>query len=389
MKTDLVLRFHEYKTMDGNGNQTSLSTRTLTACSPAPGSDECILTDASDYTIRNVVGGTDAYEPHRLCQQINAKVSVITDDEEDTRAATSVEGVSPITWDANLEMNDDVLQWNTIEQALCYFVFKLDEKTGCWKYVDNTTEGSLNLYNYGSGYYCVRAANQQGGLGTPTDPIQYIVSDPYELEIKQVGDVAGYGWTTLCLPFNAKKPDDVTVYAATAHNSSSATDLVTDFKMTLSEVSVVDSLKGYIVYGPVGTHTFHPTSKTCDKPTILSGNPNSESVSSANINCYVLANKTWGLGFYKFAGSYLAANRAWLPENMVGADSQQLLASGKKAISLVFASNATPVRLPTYQGNETGTSSENEYYNLSGQRIHKPSQPGIYIIRGKGKFVKK
>ena len=388
MKTDLVLRFHEYKTMDGNGNQTSLSTRTLTACSPAPGSDECILTDASDYTIRNVVGGTDAYEPHRLCQQINAKISVTTSD-EDTRTTASVEGVSPITWDANLEMNDDVLQWNTVEQALCYFVFKLNEKTNCWKYVDNTTEGSLNLYNYGSGYYYVRAANQQGGLGTPTDPIQYIVSDPYELEIKQVGDVAGYGWTTLCLPFNAKKPDDVTVYAATAHNSSSATDLVTDFKMTLSEVSVVDSLKGYIVYGPVGIHTFHPTSKTCDKPTILSGNPSSESVSSANINCYVLANKTWGLGFYKFAGSYLAANRAWLPENMVGADSQQLLASGKKAISLVFASNATPVRLPTYQGNETDTSSENEYYNLSGQRIHKPSQPGIYIIRGKGKFVKK
>ena len=390
MTTGLKVRFQEFRSMDADGNLVNLNTRSIAACTPAAGSYDCVLVDTTGYNIRNVVGGTDAYEPHRLCQQINAKSTSATDEERAAQAAQAVAGVKPIEWDAQLEMSDEILQWNRIEQALCYFVFKRDEDTDKWIYVANTTENSINLNSYGTGFYCVRAANQRGGLGKPTDAIQYIVSDPYTLEIKkQVGDVEGYGWSTICLPFNAKKPEDVTVYAATAHGSSSATYKVSDYKLTLSEVSVIDSLKGYIVYGPVGAHTFRPTSLTCDKATILKGNATENAISSTNINCYVMSNKTWGLGFYKFAGSTLAAYRAWLPEDMVKEENQQALASGKKAISFVFDDGTTAVRLPRHPGTSTeGTSSE-VLYNLSGQKVDKPSLPGIYISRGKGKVVRK
>ena len=73
--------------------------------------------------------------------------------------------------------------------------------------------------------------------------------------------------------------------------------------MTLTPVEIIDSLKGYIVYGAVGDHYFKSTSRTCDKSTILTGNPTDAAISSTNINCYVLAYKTWGLGLYKYPNS--------------------------------------------------------------------------------------
>ena len=390
MTTGLKVRFQEFRSMDGDGNLINLNTRSIAACTPAAGSYDCVLVDTTGYNIRNVLGGTDAYEPHRLCQQINAKTTTATEEERAAQEAQAVAGVKPIEWDAQLEMSDEMLQWNGIEQALCYFVFKRVETSGKWLYVANTTENSINLNNYGTGFYCVRAANQRGGLGKPTDAIQYIVSDPYSLEIKkQVGDVEGYGWSTICLPFNAKKPEDVTVYAATAHGSSSASDKVSDYKLTLSEVSVIDSLKGYVVYGPVGTHTFRPTSRTCDKATILRGNATEDAIPATNKACYIMANKTWGLGFYKFSGTTLAAYRAWLPEDMVKEENQQALASGKKAISFVFDNGATAVRLPRHPDTSAEGTSDEVLYNLSGQKVDKPTLPGIYISRGKGKVIRK
>lgn len=72
MNSGLVVRFHEYNSVDDSGTQIPLETRSLAACSPAPGSDDCILTDPTGYNIRNVIGGSDAFEPQELCKQIDA-----------------------------------------------------------------------------------------------------------------------------------------------------------------------------------------------------------------------------------------------------------------------------------------------------------------------------
>lgn len=371
MESNLMLRFHEYKSIDGADNMLSLVTRSLAACVPAAGSDDVILSDeqASGYTLRNVVGGTDGFEPNELCMQIDAASGAKADYDENHEV-----------WNDDIVLDDDILQWNKHTTALCYVVFKLNEATNKWEYIDNTTDTIINLADYGTGYYSVRAANQRGGLGAATKAIRYILQDPYKLEIKKVGDYkeegVDYGWTTICLPFNAKVPEEVNVYAATAHGKQTESDKVEDFIMTLTPVEIIDSLKGYIVYGAVGDHYFKSTSRTCDKPTILTGNPTDAAISSTNINCYVLAYKTWGLGFYKYTGATLAANRGWLPQDMVSKSNQETLNLGKRGISFVISDPTTGMSHPIY----TIETKDDAIYNISGQRVKSPIQPGLYIF---------
>ena len=366
-----LLRFHEYKSTDAADNMLSLVTRSLALYSPEPGSDDVILSDeqASKYTRRNVVGGTDGFEPNELCMQIDAASGAKADMDENHEV-----------WNDNMVLDDDILQWNKHTSALCYVVFKLNETTNKWEYINNTTDAIINLADYGTGYYSVRAANQRGGLGAATKAIRYVLQDPYKLEIKKVGDYkeegVDYGWTTICLPFNARVPEEVNVYAATAHGKQTETDKVEDFIMTLTPVEIIDSLKGYIVYGAVGDHYFKSTSRTCDKPTILTGNPTDAAISSTNINCYVLAYKTWGLGFYKYTGATLAANRGWLPQDMVSKSNQETLNLGKRGISFVISDPTTGMTHPIY----TIETKDDAIYNLSGQRVKSPTQPGLYIF---------
>lgn len=380
MTTNLLLRFHEYNSKDAAGNALSLATRSLASCSPAIGSDDCVLTDeqAKEYTLRNVVGGYDAFEPDKLCKQIDAASRTKGDMDDNNEL-----------WEDNIEIDNNELKWDAHTSALCYVIFKLNKDTGKWEYLENTTESSINLLPYGSGYYCVRAANQRGGLGSATALVNYESLSPYELNIKQTGDLTvdgqPYGWSTICLPFNAKVPNGVTAYAATAHNEQSTDKKVIDLKMTLTPVEVIDALEGYVVYGPAGTHQFSPTSRQCDKETILDGNSTDYAISSVNINCYVLANKTWGLGFYKYTGSTLAANRAWLPQDMVSLSDQEVLETGTRAITLVIEGGTAVMPHPVFMNDNTGEA----VYTLSGKRVDGAIPQGVYISRKKGKFLKK
>ena len=381
METGRTIRFHEYRSMDADGNLIPLSTRSLTACAPGAGSEECVISEqeAETYTKRNALGGSDGFEPDELCAQINAQSGIIAGGEA---------AENQIVWKDDIELEDNLLKWNQKDEALCYFLFK--KEADKWIYLENTTDNQVNLTESGS--YCVRAANQRGGLGGATKTIEYVVADPYELTIKKVegykeGDV-DYGWTTICLPFNAKVPEEVKAYAATAHDKEDAESKITDFTMTLTPVTVIDANKGYVVYGPaVGTHEFHPTSRKCDKATILKGNPDKEAIDKNNNNAYVLSYKnTWGLGFYKYTGSALAGNRAWLPKEMVSDGNQESLALGKRGITFTFAKGATPVLLPKKDEEEK----EAPIYNLQGQKVDPSSaHHGIFITRRKGKFYRK
>ena len=211
---------------------------------------------------------------------------------------------------------------------------------------------------------------------------------PYKLEIKKIEGYKEekYGWSTICLPFNAKVPEQVTAYAATAHNMSDSTSLIKDLTMTLTPVTVINANKGYVVYGPVGEYYFHPTSSESKAATILKGNPKYEAIPVENNKGYVLSYKsTWGIGFYKYNGSTLAANRAWLPKEMVNQSNQDNLALGKHSIRFAIAPGTTSINSPTLHKKD-----EKEIiYNLNGQQVDKTSaQGGIFISRQKGKFYK-
>ena len=376
-KTDLMLRFHEHNSMNAAGNKLSLNARTIALCVPATGSDECVLSDieAASYNVRNVLGGDDGFEPNDLCCQIDA-----------ASAANEDKDANSTTWNDNISIEDDLLTWDDEKMAMCYFVFKLDDGTGKWTYVDNITTTSYDLSKHETGYYCVRAANMRGGLGAATKSVWYKKLDPYVLTISQTGDemVDGkpYGWSTICLPFNARVPEEVTVYAATAHNSQSADDKVSDYLMTLTPVAVTDSLKGYVVYGPAGEHSFSPTSLTSGKPTILDGNATDAPLSALNIHCYVLADKNWGIGFYRFTGSYLAANRAWLPYSVVTDNMNESLSTNARAIRFEIAptSGISSVHY--------NTPLPDGIYTIDGKRVDSMTQQRVYVVKKNGKSSK-
>lgn len=377
-KTGLKVRFHENNSMNAAGNMLSLGARTIAACVPAFGSDECVLSDAEAawYNVRNVLGGDDGFEPNDLCCQIDA-----------ASAANKDKDANSTTWNDNISIEDNLLTWDDEKMAMCYFVFKLDEGTGKWTYVDNITTTSYDLSKLETGYYCVRAANMRGGLGAATKSVWYKKLEPYVLTISQTGDemVDGkpYGWSTICLPFNARVPEEVTVYAATAHNSQSADDKVSDYLMTLTPVTVTDSLKGYVVYGPAGEHSFSPTSLTSGKPTILEGNATDAPLSAINIHCYVLADKNWGIGFYRFTGSYLAANRAWLPYSVVTDNMNESLSTSARAIRFEIAptSGISPVHY--------NTPLPDGIYTIDGKRVDSMTQQGVYVVRKNGRSEKR
>lgn len=377
-KTNLMLRFHEHNSMNAAGNKLSLDARSIALCVPAAGSDECVLSDveAASYNVRNVLGGDDGFEPNDLCCQIDA-----------ASAANEDKDANSTTWNDNISIEDNLLTWDDEKMAMCYFVFKLDESTGKWTYVDNITTTSYDLSKLETGYYCVRAANMRGGLGAATKSVWYKKLDPYVLTISQTGDemVDGkpYGWSTICLPFNARVPEEVTVYAATAHNSLSADDKVSDYLMTLTPVAVTDSLKGYVVYGPAGEHSFSPTSHTSGKPTILEGNATDAPLSALNIHCYVLADKNWGIGFYRFTGSYLAANRAWLPYSVVTDNMNESLSTSPRAIRFEIAptSGISPVHY--------NTPLPDGIYTIDGKRVDSMTQQGVYVVRKNGRSEKR
>lgn len=384
MGSEMILRFHEYNTTDLNGNPVSLGTRSLAACSPAAGSDDCVLNkaQASNYTVRNALGGADAFDPQTLTKQIDA-------------ASGGVKDMNTYAWEDNIEINDDLLEWKNETMALCYFIFKKNGDK--WEYIANVAqkEGeeytSFNLYEHGGGLYCVRAANQRGGLGAATKEVNYVPSTAITLELKELKEgtpqyeqYRGHGWSTICLPFNSKVPDGLTVYAANGKAEFDKAVIADNYQLYLKSVDVLNGTDadgknyGYVVYGPVGTYEFRSSSKTSDVITILSGNPTSESIDRGNNNCYVMSNKTtYGLGFYKYTGATLAANRAWLPINMVDMNSQT---DASKAITF-FIVNDDDVTTAITTVDRVG---DDAIYNLHGQRIQRSQmrRGGVYIING-------
>ncbi len=77
------------------------------------------------------MGGSDAFEPQELCKQIDAKSGLPSKKDEELEDREKVDTENHIIWDRqHLVPDDDKLQWNDQKEALCYFLFKLDEE---WK----------------------------------------------------------------------------------------------------------------------------------------------------------------------------------------------------------------------------------------------------------------
>ena len=136
--------FAEYNSVDGNGVKVNTDNRTNVFTVngvPVTGNYNPVLTpeQAADYTIENVLSGTDKWNPLEIAEQIAAP--------------------------ANLIMGqDNTLNWDANQYAICYVVCrdgKLLGITTTASYVDTETLT-------GTHEYTVQAANAYGGLSTLT-----------------------------------------------------------------------------------------------------------------------------------------------------------------------------------------------------------------------------
>ena len=383
----LVLRFHEFGSTDANGALVDLSTRSLRASSPGAGSYAPVMTptEADEYTVHNALGGTDGYDPTIYTAQV------------------SMEG-------ANLTSVDRSLSWDGQSEALCYFIFRKTD-SGSDELFAITADTSYELDDAQIGRtFTVRAANQRGGLGEPSNEFTYEVHESYKLTLttsqqapiynSSTGENEDWSWSTVYLDYNAKAPviddggtiSDVYVYAVVD---------VTPISMTLKRVNILEKNQGYIVKGKPGTYTFAYTdsdgeyhdhtvavagslAESENRMSILDGTV--ETVSRAGKEVYTLFYKAnYGLGFYTYTGEYLNANKAYLNGSYVGTGgtgSIVISGSGNSTRGFIFLDDeATSIN----RIDSAADDDSEKIYTIYGQRVKRSEMKKgrVYIVNGR------
>ena len=135
--------FAEYNSVDGNGNPINLSNRrsSYTKDNQTVYINPVLsASEATKYTIANVVGGNDNWQPDQLAQQVQTpKVSV----------------------------NNGVISWSDNPSARCYAIFKNNV------YVGNTTgtQYTIPAGTSSTDEFTIRAANSMGGLSSVSNAV--------------------------------------------------------------------------------------------------------------------------------------------------------------------------------------------------------------------------
>lgn len=164
MTSGLVVRFHEYGSKDENGNALDLSSRSISACSAAAGSDSPVITadEAATYTVENVF----------------AKVA------SGWNPAADAAQLTPTT----PSISGSTLSWQAVNGALGYAVVKNG------KVVALTTLTSYAIDD-ASAAYAIRVANNMGGLSVPSAAtstgIENVVSDGDNAADSPMYNIAG------------------------------------------------------------------------------------------------------------------------------------------------------------------------------------------------------
>ena len=170
--------FAEYNSMTTNGAAIDLSGRRTTYTKDATTvvlNPVLSAEQAASYTIENVLGGTDTWQPKLYTDQ--AAAPVIAGDER-------------------------VISWTNSDYVLCWAVFRNNQfvkfvTTNSYTIPEATTSGSI---------YTVKAANEMGGLSQNSNPYEYvktgIYTQPentalidrkfYSAEGKQIINLTGY-----------------------------------------------------------------------------------------------------------------------------------------------------------------------------------------------------
>ena len=166
----LPTHFYEYNTLH-NGSAVNLSSRINSPTSTNTYTPILSASQAAEFTVHNVLGGTDAWDAQADAAQVAAP--------------------------QNISANARTLKWNAVADALLYVVLK----DGA--YVANTTSTTYNAT--ADGVYTVKAANKFGGLGAASAAVT-ISTGTY------VRAFANAYLNTLCFPYQIDSYEGATFY---------------------------------------------------------------------------------------------------------------------------------------------------------------------------------
>lgn len=172
------------------------------------------------------------------------------------------------------------------------------------------------------------------------------------------------GWRTLICAQNVSVQDGYQAYTVTGSDASS---------VILTNVASVKAGSPYLLSGPEGTCTL----TVIDAAEEPEGNLLAVSTESDGNGVYVLANKSHGVGFYRWDGGLIGSGRVILPAVVAG-ESREFFGfdeGGTTSISEKLTVKSEKFAPAT------------EFYNLNGQRVAQPTK-GLYIVNGRKVVVK-
>lgn len=251
---------------------------------------------------------------------------------------------------------------------------KINEEETC----DVTVPGNhTKIYLQTSG-----AARIKNIVLTCQDADRYLgyVTNSKDANTKRTVDVtiiANCGYTTVCLPYNAKAPEGAKFFALKSVDSEGLHFVSTD-KLAAGQ--------GYVLQGEAGAqYTLTEVTEAVDyNVNILKGVVEQTNLVDLGFTGKDDYNYPWILAkdgtFKRYTGAYIPAGKAYLD----GALLQNLGESGAATMRVIFE-EAT-------NGQETGLSQLSDksesnacYYNLQGQRIAQPTQAGVLYIEQSGR----
>lgn len=254
---------------------------------------------------------------------------------------------------------------------------------GSNNYLKTTTDGSPNA-DYGKATIVIGEKNGKSNVATITfSGADNTVIGHYgtlfscyspsmtnrEVRIYRREPAATFGvtmgsasWRTLICAQNVSVQDGYQAYTVTGSGASS---------VMLTSVATVKAGCPYLLSGPEGTCTL----TVIDAAEEPEGNLLAVSTESDGNGVYVLANKSHGVGFYRWEGGLIGSGRVILPAAAVAGESREFFG---------FDEGGT-TSLCEMKNEELGMKNA-EFFNLAGQRVTAPTK-GLYIVNGR-KFLK-
>ncbi len=190
----------------------------------------------------------------------------------------------------------------------------------------------------------------------------------WEVPTNQIasGSFAGYWATFYYSGANMLAPEGVTVYKATHSGSSLSLTEISDRIITAGEAVILKKATA----GSINLSVAASASAGDYSDNSLQGVDKATARETApEYKYYTLANGSKGLGFYKYTGATLAANKAYIIMTVTSNASEYLFSLDEETTGV----NDVRSKKDDVRG---------DYYNLNGQKVPNPTK-GLYIVNGK------